>query len=148
MISIRPATEADLNQLSELFDLYRVFYRKSSDIPAARNFLHERFKSNDSCVFVAADEDRLVGFTQLYSQLSSTRMKKFWVLNDLFVKVEYRGRGISKMLIDAAKEKAKETGGLGLMLETEKTNMIGNQLYPATGFSLIDSNFYWWDNKA
>ena len=147
MIKIRPASEADLEQLSELFDLYRVFYRKSSDIAASQNFLRERFKHKDSCLFVAVDEDRLIGFTQLYSQISSTRMKKFWLLNDLFVVVQYRGRGISKMLIDAAKFKSKETGSLGLMLETEKTNTIGNQLYPATGFSLIDSNFYWWDNE-
>lgn len=42
MKNIRKATIQDLLQLSELFDQYRVFYHKESDIPAAEKFLKER----------------------------------------------------------------------------------------------------------
>jgi len=72
-------------------------------------------------------------------------MKKAWLLNDLFVSKEQRGKGISKMLITAAKELAKQTDAFGLMLETEKSNDIGNNLYPSAGFELnTGSNFYEW----
>jgi hypothetical protein len=36
-----------------LFDQYRVFYNQSSDLEAARNFLQERFQTNDLKIFIA-----------------------------------------------------------------------------------------------
>jgi len=75
-------------------------------------------------------------------------MKRLWLLNDLFVHQDARGHGISKLLIERAKQLAKDTNAAGLMLETEVSNHIGNQLYPATGFKLNEaSNFYDWDNE-
>jgi GNAT superfamily N-acetyltransferase len=143
---IRKAGPADLDSLSGLFNLYRIFYRKTEDLPGARQFLQERMERNESVVFVAEQDDRLVGFTQLYPQFSSTRMKRTWLLNDLFVLREYRGRGISRKLIDQAKDLSRETGSAGLLLETEKKNLIGNRLYPSAGFRLYDDcNFYWWE---
>lgn len=144
---IRKATINDLPQLSELFDHYRIFYRKTSDIEGAKKFLKERISNNDSVIFVAEKENQLSGFTQLYPQFSSTRMKRYWLLNDLFVREDQRGKGISKKLIDEAKQLAKETSAAGLMLETEKTNIVGNNLYPSVDFALNETNnFYWWNN--
>jgi ribosomal protein S18 acetylase RimI-like enzyme len=72
-------------------------------------------------------------------------MKRIWLLNDLYVKPEYRGKGISKALIERAKALAKETDAVEILLETQKSNDIGNQLYPAVGFELnTDFNFYYW----
>ena len=69
-------------------------------------------------------------------------MKKLWLLNDLYVEEEYRQKGISIALIDKAKELCRETGACQLSLETSKTNMVGNNLYPKTGFQLdTEANF-------
>ncbi|MBS1918064.1 MAG: GNAT family N-acetyltransferase [Bacteroidetes bacterium] len=145
---IRRATIKDIPRLSVLFDLYRIFYKKESDINGAKKFLEERILNNESIIFVAEEENLLLGFTQLYPLFSSTRMKRSWVLNDLFVLREHRGKGISKQLIDQAKEIAKETQAAGVALETEKTNLIGNNLYPSSGFVLnTENNFYWWSNE-
>jgi len=142
---VRKAVSADLDQLAILFDGYRVFYRKDSDINGAKTFLKNRLENGDSELFVCVENDTLLGFTQLYPLFTSTRMKKAWLLNDLFVSKEQRGKGISKMLITAAKELAKQTDAFGLMLETEKSNDIGNNLYPSAGFELnTGSNFYEW----
>ncbi len=147
--NIRKVTIDDLPQLSNLFDCYRVFYKKQSDIAAGNNFLRERIINKESEIFVAeSDDGKLVGFTQLYPLFSSTRMQRLWLLNDLYVPEDYRGKGISKQLIEAAKQMAKDTNACGLLLETAKTNTIGNQLYPATDFALEEnSNFYFWTNK-
>jgi hypothetical protein len=52
------------------------------------------------------------------------------------------------MLIGAAKDLTKSTKASCLLLETEKTNSIGNVLYPAEGFILNESsNFYQWENE-
>ncbi len=143
----RRAAVKDLNQLSGLFDQYRVFYRKETDVEGARAFLSERLAANDSVIIVAEAADGLSGFVQLYPLFSSTRMKKLWLLNDLFVDPDYRSKGVSIGLIEKAKTLVRESGACGMFLETEKTNMIGNNLYPKTGFSLNEaSNFYEWNN--
>ncbi len=149
MTKIREATIEDLNFVSELFDRYRVFYDKAPELQKAKEFISERLKQNDSKIFVAVtNDDTLVGFVQLYPLFSSTRMKRLWLLNDLFVDKEHRGKGISKQLIDSSKELCKQTNACGLILETAKTNSIGNELYPTVGFTLdIAHNYYSWDNN-
>lgn len=145
---IRKATVTDVQQLAGLFDQYRIFYHKNSDIPAAEKFLAERIKNNDSEIFVAKYEGKLVGFVQLYPLFSSTRMKRYWLLNDLYVNENYRGKGYSKALIEEAKQMAKSTDACGILLETGKSNDIGNKLYPACGFKIYDEvNFYEWTNE-
>lgn len=144
--SIRKANLQDLAQLSQLFDEYRTFYHKSSDRSAAQQFLSERLENNDSEIFVAEDGSQLVGFTQLYPLFSSTRMKRYWLLNDLYVNSEYRGKGYSKVLIEEAKVLCRTSDSCGMYLETGKENMIGNQLYPSVGFKKYDEvNFYEWE---
>lgn len=148
MKNTRKATIQDLAQLAELFDQYRIFYHKESDISAAENFLKERIENKDSEIFVAENGGKLVGFVQLFPIFSSTRMKRYWLLNDLYVNDNYRGKGYSKELIEEAKQLAKSTEACGVLLETGKSNDIGNQLYPTCGFELYDSvNFYEWTNK-
>lgn len=147
MAIIRTATFQDLDQLAVLFDEYRVFYGKSSDGVGAKTFLKRRMENNESVLFVSSNEEgSLTGFTQLYPLFSSTRLKKLWLLNDLFVHTDFRGQGISLKLIEQAKEHCRTTGACGLILGTAKTNEIGNNLYPRAGFTQdTDSNHYFWD---
>ncbi|WP_428979912.1 GNAT family N-acetyltransferase [Elizabethkingia anophelis] len=101
--------------------------------------------NNESVIYIAEADGETIGFTQLYPLFSSTRMKKLWLLNDLYVEEEYRQKGISIALIDKAKELCRETGACQLSLETSKTNMVGNNLYPKTDFQLdTEANFYYW----
>ena len=144
-MNIREAKKSDLDQLSILFDAYRMFYGKESNIDISKNFLESRLSNKDSEVFICEFNNILIGFVQLYPLFSSTRVSKYWLLNDLFIDSKYRGKGYSKLLIDKAKELVKESNACGMMLETEKSNKIGNNLYPETGFKKNDlSNFYEW----
>jgi len=147
--NIRKAFPVDLPALSKLFDAYRVFYEKYSDLSGAEIFLKERLDKEDSAIFAAESTvGDLVGFTQLYPLFSSTRMQKLWLLNDLFINPDFRGKGISILLIEAAKTLCRETNSCGLVLETAKTNIIGNALYPKTGFQLdTEHNYYFWEKN-
>jgi GNAT superfamily N-acetyltransferase len=144
---IKKATLIDLADLAISFNQYRIFYGKNSDLEQAQIFLKERLTNNDSEIFVCFNaENKMAGFVQLYPLFSSTRMKRLWLLNDLFVAENQRGKGFSVALIERAKELCVETNACGLMLETAKTNTVGNNLYPKTGFSLDkDHNYYSWD---
>lgn len=150
MIQIVECTFSHLDDLAPLFDAYRVFYRQPSDIPAGRAFLEARMQTKASIAYMAIDSETntAVGFTQLYPLFSSTRMGRVWLLNDLFVDPDHRGKGISVALIDRAKQLTKESGAVALILETEKTNTIGNQLYPRAGFELETTNHYFWEPPA
>ncbi|MFV0163866.1 GNAT family N-acetyltransferase [Empedobacter falsenii] len=144
--------QASINNLEEivpLFDAYRQFYDKKSDVEGAKEFLLERIANNESVIYLAFDEkENAVGFVQLYPLFSSTRMKRFWMLNDLFVSPEFRGQGFSRELIDQAKKLCRKTDACAMLLETSVTNEIGNSLYPSAGFILRDdANFYEWETQ-
>lgn len=147
-MKIREVNINDIEELSKKFDAYRVFYEKESDVEGSKKFLMARIKNKESVIFVAeVSEKQIVGFIQLYPIFSSTRMKRLWLLNDLFVDENHRGKGISTLLMDEAKKLCKKTDACGLILETAKSNFIGNVLYPKTGFSLdLEHNYYYWDN--
>ena len=143
----RKATKLDIKDLSKLFDKYRIFYENKTDVETAEKFLNERLQNGDSEIFVAENEEsKIVGFIQLYPIFSSTRMQKLWLLNDLFVDENYRGKGVSVLLINESKKLCKQTEACGLILETAKTNEIGNHFSHKTGFHLaIAHNYYSWD---
>jgi ribosomal protein S18 acetylase RimI-like enzyme len=144
-MQVREAKLSDLENLSDLFNSYRMFYGKKSDLKVANEFLRSRIENKDSKIFVCDLNNELSGFVQLYPIFSSTRVSKYWLLNDLFVDIKKRGKGYSKLLIDRSKELVIESKACGMMLETEKSNDIGNMLYPSTGFKKNElCNFYEW----
>lgn len=146
MTLVRKAGPHDLDTVAGLFNRYRMWYGKDSDLPGVKKFLDARQQQNESVIFVAEDEGVIVAFTQLYPLFSSTRMKRLWLLNDLFVAEEHRGRGHSKALLERAKAFCVETEACGFMLETAKSNDVGNALYPAVGMQLnTEFNFYYWN---
>ena len=125
MSNIKRASISDLDELVGLFDQYRIFYQKETNLSGAYQFLKERIEKNESTIFLALNEQRkAIGFTQLYPYFSSTRMSRLLLLNDLY---------------------AIENQSVGLLLETAKSNEIGNNLYPSVGFELDnDHNYYFW----
>ena len=83
MVTVRKATKEDIEDLTVIFDLYRVWYHQPSDIAAARKFLLQRMEKEESMLLVAVQGDALVGFTQLYPIFSSISLQRTWLLNDL-----------------------------------------------------------------
>jgi ribosomal protein S18 acetylase RimI-like enzyme len=140
---IQKATINELDSLTELFDLYRIFYEQNSDLEGARTFLTERLTNEESVVFMAHDGDNSHGFVQLYPSFSSVNMKRIWVLNDLFVKEQTRGKGVGEKLLKQAIEFAKKTGAIGIFLETAKENVIAQRLYEKIGFEKEAHYFYY-----
>lgn len=145
-MSINEAKNIHLDELALLFDLYRQFYRQPSDVYGAKKFLAERIEKKDSVIYISTDDNKsLNGFVQLYPLYTSVGMNRLWLLNDLFVKLESRKKGIARKLINRCKQLAIESHASGLLLETGKNNLEGNVLYPTEGFKLVDeSNFYFW----
>jgi GNAT superfamily N-acetyltransferase len=143
MITIRKATVADLDSLVPLFDAYRQFYKQVADEEGARKFLAERLEAEESVVFLAFEEERAVGFTQLYPIFSSVGMRRSWLLNDLYVAAVARKKGVGERLLEAAKAWGRETGASWMMLETAADNDPAQALYEKNGWERVaDEVFY------
>ncbi|NJO77325.1 MAG: GNAT family N-acetyltransferase [Cyanobacteria bacterium RM1_2_2] len=130
-----------LEAVSKLFDQYRIFYKASSDLKAAREFIQERLHKGDSVLFVASDDGHIMGFTQLYPSFSSVSMKPVWILNDLFVEQAYRKQGVAKLLMRAAENLARETEAVRIILATQISNTTAQSLYESRGYCK-DEAFY------
>lgn len=141
-MSIRQATIADLEALSVLFDGYRQFYGRDSDVAAAKRFLLDRFNHAESVLFIAHDGTEPVGFTQLYPSFSSVSLGRIFILNDLFVNELGRRKGVGSALLSAAAGYAKAVGAIRLALSTALTNTHAQALYEAEGWERDDDFFY------
>jgi len=134
-------TDAEhLDDLALLFNDYRRFYRQSSSIDAARRFLSDRLKNDESVIFAArlTETDALVGFTQLYPTFSSVRMRRVWTLNDLFVAEAARSNGVARALMEAVREFAVSTGAVALELATERDNTVAQALYDSLEYERVE----------
>lgn len=135
--TIRRATVEDASRLAELFDLYRQFYAKPSDVPGAERFLMERLANEQSVVYLAEGEHgELLGFTQLYPTFSSLGMCRSWILNDLFVVEGARRLGVGRLLMQAASDLAITTGARSINLETQVDNRTAQALYESLGYEV------------
>ncbi|SHG24497.1 GNAT family N-acetyltransferase [Flagellimonas flava] len=130
---IKQATLQDLDLIAPLFDAYRVFYGQNSDLNAAKEFLRERFDKQENIVLLFFENDQPVGFTQLYTTFSSVSMEAFYILNDLFVVPEHRGKGIGEALLKHTQDFCGNQKFKGLALETAMDNPA-QRLYERLGW--------------
>lgn len=140
-MKIYQATIEDLEGVSYLFNAYRMFYEQTSDLEGAKKYIKERMENDESIIFVVKDNQKYMGFTQLYPTFSSISMKKAWILNDMFVEPEARKQGIGQMLLHKAKDYALKTGAKSVVLETAPDNYVAQKLYEKNGY-VLDTQFY------
>ncbi len=140
-MNIITVTLDQLEQIAPLFDAYRVFYGQSSDLNSAQEFLHQRLLLRETVLFMALENETPLGFTQLFPSFTSVGMQRLWILNDLYIIPEARGKRIGEKLIERALEHAKQSGATGVVLETAHTNVSGQKLYERMGFMREDLEY-------
>ncbi len=133
--TIRQATVEDVEPLVPLFDAYRQFYGRTSDVAAARTFLLARFANRESTLFIAHQGEMAIGFAQLYPSFSSVSLARIFILNDLFVQEQARRTGVASSLLSAAATFAVSLGAVRLSLSTALTNDAAQALYRSAGWN-------------
>ncbi|TXE17413.1 GNAT family N-acetyltransferase [Psychroserpens burtonensis] len=137
-MTITHAKLKDLDSLASLFDSYRVFYNQDSNIEVAKRFLKQRMIRDDSIIYIANDNDKAIGFAQLYPLFSSVSMQPMYLLNDLFVSSKHRSQGIGEALVNRAKHLCVSENNKGLAIQTAFNNPA-QHLYKRLGF-IKDTN--------
>jgi GNAT superfamily N-acetyltransferase len=141
-VTVHQATLAEIEVIVPLFDAYRQFYGKPSNFQESHAFLLERFKHNQSILFLANDSTgAVIGFVQLYPSFSSVSAARIFILNDLFVVPSVRRRGVASLLLKAAADYGRAAGAIRLTLSTGVSNKNAQALYERDGWNR-DSEFY------
>ena len=81
------------------------------------------------CIFLAMDENKVIGTAGLWKE-SETEYE----LIKMFVDTAYRGRGISKLLLDKCINEAKQLGAKKIFLYSNSQLKTAIQLYTKYGF--------------
>jgi ribosomal protein S18 acetylase RimI-like enzyme len=136
---IRRAASGDTDAVAGLFDAYRQFYRREPDLDGARTFIAERLARAESVIFLAEDAGVPLAFVQLYPSFTSAGMARIFVLNDLFVTPDARGRGIATALLRRAAEFGSSEGAARLTLSTATDNELAQGVYERAGWQRDDA---------
>lgn len=129
------ATAEHLDQLTPLFVAYREFHGAMPAIEQSRDFLHQRITQQESNIYLAFQDDQLAGFCQVYPSFSSLSLRPIWILNDIFVREELRGKHIAEKLIAHVKEQAAASDVVRLRVSISQYNEVAQRLFESTGFN-------------
>ena len=124
-----------------MFDLYRQFYKKDPDKIISIEYIKQRLTNKESTIFFVEEDNVCIGIVQLYVTFDSLELSKKIILYDLFVRSEYRKKGIGAMLMDASKDFAENNGITGIELSTSISNGTAQRLYESLGYER-DNEFY------
>ena len=139
------ADENYIDQIGNLFDLYRQFYKYDSNIIESTNFIRDRIRKKESKIFIGINENKkAVGFVQLYETFGSLDLGKIIILYDLFVNKKYRKNKIGRNLMIKSHNYARSIKAKRIQLSTAIDNFIGQSLYESLGY-IKDKDFYTYD---
>ena len=130
------ATPEHLDLLTPLFVKYREFYDAMPYPETSRSFLEKRLTRKESVIYLALadDEDKLMGFCQLYPSFSSLSLKRVWILNDIYVAEDARRQLVADRLLQTAKKMARDTNAIRLRVATSQNNLAAQKTYESIGF--------------
>lgn len=129
------ATLAHLDALTPLFVAYREFHGAMPATELSKEFLERRINQQDSLIFLAMQEDNLLGFCQVYPSFSSLSLRPVWILNDIFVQEASRGQHIAEKLIRHALEQAAANDVVRIRVSISQYNEAAQRLFEFTGFA-------------
>ena len=138
---IKEAVVEDSEKVGEVFDLYRQFYKKDPDKIISIDYIKQRLTNKESKIFFVEENNICIGIVQLYITFDSLELAKKIILYDLFVKSEYRKKGVGTMLMDVSKDFAEKNNIGGIELSTAISNGTAQSLYESLGYER-DTEFY------
>ena len=130
-ITIRPLTAADHDQWEALFRAYIRFYEAhvADDVIAAT--WERLIKGEDGFLALVAEEDgnRLVGIAHILFHRSTWSPTTYCYLEDLFVDIDTRRRGVGRALIEAVYREADNRGSTRTYWTTKADNARARRIY-------------------
>lgn len=143
-IIYRKTTKADMKILMKLrLEMLREVNGLSSEYEYDENFIFESrryFESGEQTTVIASDGETLVGcaslsYTWIMPTFSHPTGNRAHLMN-VYIRADYRRRGISKKMVEILIDEAKENGVTEISLDATE---MGRPLYESLGFKASDS---------
>ncbi len=141
--------EAGVDRLDELITAYEWLFAPPGVRPAqwdpgrARRALGRAIGSDDSDVFVAIRDDRVIGFCTAYLDIDSVRFgRRCWV-EDLAVDPAARSGGVGAALLAAARGWGTEQGATHLELDSGAARRDAHRFYEREGPDWRSNQYAW-----
>lgn len=143
---VRRATPADLPRIGRLGALLvkehydfdpRRFLAASPETPAGyASFIGTQLEAPDKAVLVAEEGEDVIGYA--YATVEGYDYMALrgpaGVLHDVVVEPEHRGRGVGRLLLEAALEFIRSRGVPRVVLSTAERNEAAQRLFASAGF--------------
>ena len=112
----------------------------SSNPPPTSDELNEIVQSEASVLFLAHDETGVLGSLTLAIFRIPTGLRA-WI-EDVVVDGEARGKGVGRLLNEAALDRARQAGATTVDLTSRPSRDAANRLYQRLGFVERETNVY------
>lgn len=124
----------------EVFQMMKVFY---SSPAVSTNGSDEIFMSDiQNCIndnpylegYVFAEQDKIMGYAMAAKSFSTEFGKPCVWIEDIYIKPDYRGKGIGSQFLDYIEQKYRDSI---LRLEVEEDNTAAVHIYKKSGFDVL-----------
>lgn len=138
--TIHPVTPASplLQEVSLLFDAYRVHYGEPPAASATRTWLCHQLERQRFGAYAALVDGEVAAFVTTAVIPASLTLRTAWLIRDLFVAPGYRRAGLARQLLRHVLEAARADRAFRVSLQTESTNTQALALYDSFGFQPVD----------
>ena len=144
------ADETQVQRVLPLLRAYCDFYHAAppdeSLLSMARALIAD--PAHEGVQFLATEHGADVGFATLFWSWETTIATRVGVMNDLYVAVESRGRGVSSALIEACLQRCREHGASRMIWQTALDNVRAQAVYDHVGATRERWLDYWLDTAG
>ncbi len=135
-IQIRQARESDFAQIIELFKEFAEFEKSPEKMTNSVDRMHKE-KECFHCFVAENEEGEIVGYSTYFFSYY-TWIGKSLYMDDLYVKENYRKKGIGKRLLGSVIEFAKKEECNKVRWQVSNWNKNGQEFYKGMGAEIDD----------
>jgi len=142
-MKIRNFAQKDKKTVSELYyELHPVEEKERKEKCSLIPIEKSRLKT---ILLVVEEKDQIIGF--VWGNLIVYGFFRYGTIDELFVKKEFRNKGIGSSLVKAIMKKFKGLKTKVVFVATEKENKEAIELYKKLGFKLCKGPWFYWNPK-
>lgn len=138
-IIVRPATEADVPAITEIYNYEVLNGWATFDIePKTVEDRLEWFRDTQHphCIIVAEDEGDVIGWGCL-RPFHERAAYRFTAQNSVYIHPDHRGRGVGKLILAWLIDKGRENGFHSIMAGISQDNPASDRLHQSFGFEFV-----------
>ncbi|MGE5401315.1 MAG: GNAT family N-acetyltransferase [Ignavibacteriales bacterium] len=141
-ITFTPAHSEDISLLLELMREFYFIEHLEFDGPAMRNALTQLLGSDIyGSVYIIREGGVPAGYFVITNGYSLEFHGRFILVDELYLRESYRGKGIGKLCLRFIEDLCRERGIGAVRLEVARVNIPARELYRRTGYIDQDRDF-------